>query len=259
MSTESTVPEPFVYDGIKEAVYTASHPEVVSWTGYFLDRTHAKRIFDRMNGELVSPSIEKAKAVGVCWHVFSESTPWLLCQAAAQVSTNEKRHYVIQTAFEELGMRDVTEIHPDLFWSAAKMIGVTEADHSRIGIDKNLHESLQALKSALLGYRTDAEVLGVLLGLEIPARENIEAIFQGLAHSSLASDALAKTKFFIVHRFVESEHIRITVANFLRFCQSPEEKRLFIKGFEDGIEFWSTFWNAVSDLVEKERSGAIAS
>ena len=47
------------------------------------------------------------------------------------VSTNEKRHYVIQTAFEELGMRDAREIHPDI-WQVVKTAGVTDRDRERV-------------------------------------------------------------------------------------------------------------------------------
>ncbi len=246
------------YNGTEEAIYTAEHPDVLLWTKKFEARTRNAEIFQPMNQMHATASKEQATVVGVLWHRFSEYMPQFLCQAAAQVSTNQIRHYVIQTAFEELGMRDSTEIHPDMFWQSAISAGVTVQDKERLENDANINETLTVLKDALSNCTTDAEVLGMLLGLEIPAIENIETIYQSLAHTEELRASLAQSKFFSLHRQIEVEHVRLTVANFLRFCTTPGDKTDFIKGFESGLEFWQTFWNAVSTRITAEKTRGVS-
>jgi hypothetical protein len=183
--------------------------------------------------------------------------PWFLCQAAAMVSTNEKRHYVIQTAFEELGMRDAREIHPDMFWDAAKAVGIAEEERAAIHREPAPAAVLASLRAMLLSYKTDEEVLGILLGLEIPARENIETVFSSLAHSRDARATLDAHKFFVLHRQIEIEHVRLTVSNFLRFCTEDAQKERFIRGFDDGLAFWRSFWGSASDEVSRLKGAAV--
>lgn len=240
------------YNGTKESTYTANHPDVVSWTQEFERRVSEKNIFDTFVALHSAASREKSATVGVLWHRFSEFMPWFLCQAAATVSNNEKRHYVIQTAFEELGMRDAGEIHPDMFWTAAQTAGVTVEDRERIRLVQEPTAVLNGLRSALLGTRTDAEVLGLLLGLEIPAIENIETILKSLSHDDETAIKLNEHKFFKLHRQIEIEHVRLTVANFLRFCTTEAEKTLFIKGFDSGLEFWRQFWTTAATTISCE-------
>jgi hypothetical protein len=169
------------------------------------------------------------------------------------VSTNEKRHYVIQTAFEELGMRRADKIHPELFWSTVELSGATKDDLMRITSNGRVGSALQTLKKGLLSYKSDASVLGILLGLEIPAVENIETIYNALAYSNDLKNQLDSSEFFILHRQIEIEHVRLTVSNFLRFCPDENSRKIFIDGFDDGIEFWSRFWTDVSLAILDER------
>lgn len=243
------------YNGTIEAVYTTRHPELRRWTRHFEAFVVERGIFPAF--EAACPrSPERAAVVGALWYRFSSFMPWFLCQAAAMVSTNEKRHYVIQTAFEELGMRDVREIHCEMFWQAALMAGVTAEDRAAVLADGPAAKALEALRAALLSYRTDEEVLGVLLGLEIPARENIETVFRSLAHNEKTGKMLDGHKFFRLHRQIEIEHVRLTVANFARYCGSEEQKRRFQSGFSEGITFWERFWSTASALVSARAAPA---
>jgi hypothetical protein len=246
------------YNGTEEAVYTAEHPEVLLWTKKFEARTRNAALFQSVSETHGAASKERATVVGVLWHRFSEYMPQFLCQAAAQVSTNQIRHYVIQTAFEELGMRNSNEIHPDMFWQSAISAGATAQDKDRLDNDSRLNATLLALKEALSSCTTDAEILGMLLGLEIPAIENIEMIYQSLAHTEELKTSLAQSRFFALHRQIEIEHVRLTVANFLRFCVTPEAKTGFIKGFENGLEFWQAYWNAVSAAITSEKARGVS-
>lgn len=240
------------YNGTLEKIFTANHPEVNRWTAFFHSRVEKERIFQDFESKQPR-SMERARVVGVQWRRFSDFMPWFLCQAATLVSSNEKRHYVIQTAFEELGMRDVDEIHPHLFWNAAQVAGVTDMDLERLSSAFSIGATLYFLEHELMASRSDAKVLGMLLGLEIPAIENIETTFTSLAHSENLVSSLAKTKFFSIHRQVEIEHVRLTISNFLRFCITDETRQQFVQGFDAGIEFWKQFWSSVSHLIDREK------
>lgn len=249
--TQSPSPsaEALGYNGIREQTFTADHPAVLEWTRYFEKLTADAEIFRDFEERNPTSSLKQATVVAALWHRFSAFMPWFLCQAAAMVSSNEKRHYVIQTAFEELGMRDVREIHPDMFWSAAELAGVNVAEREQTLNAPAPTRVLLDLRAALLSYKTDEEVLGILLGLEIPAIENIETVFSSLAHNEISRSRLYAHKFFRLHRQIETEHVRLTVSNFLRFCTTEEQKDLFVRGFNDGLKFWRNFWDSASDTI----------
>jgi hypothetical protein len=42
--------------------------------------------------------------------------------------------------------------------------------------------------------------------------------------------------------------VRLTLSNFLRFCESLSSKSHYVAGFDDGIKFWQKFWMNTSDL-----------
>lgn len=240
------------YKGIKETIYFASNPEVIRWTGFFSNRCREKGIFQTFSDRNSKKSKALAEIVGISWHEFSEFMPWLLCQAAAKVSTNEKRHYVIQSAFEELGMRSADEIHPNMFWELVQSIGVSNEKRFALRSSRKIRTTLEFLKDKLFAYSTDCEILGLLLGLEIPATENIECVFSSLAHTKNIEIYLGKHKFFTLHRTIETEHVRLTVSNFLRFCSDESSKRRFLTGFDDGVSFWEQFWGSVDLLLKRE-------
>jgi hypothetical protein len=236
------------YDGICEYVYTTNHPEILSWTKFFHSRIKKYHVFETFEN-LHPRSKARAKTVGVYWYRFSSFMPWFLCQAAALMDSNEKRHYVIQTAFEELGMRNVHKIHPEMFWNAVLLTGLNaqECYNLRDRLPNDL--ALSYLKSTLSFAENDAEVMGILLGLEMPAIENIETIFSSLAYKDELIECLANHEFFKLHRLIELEHVRLTVSNFIRFCESDKRKDDFIKGFDIGVIFWQKFWSEISKTL----------
>ena len=243
-------------DCVQERVYTESHPDVILWTNYFLNRFRKHRIFEGFNICHPETSLDKARVVGVHWHSFSELMPAILCCAATMVSNNRLRHYVIQTAYEELGARDSVEIHHEMFWATTMLAGVSDWDKARLEISDQLEAALNTLRHAINNCDSDEEILGLLLGLEICAQENIESIFTSLAHNETVAAKLDESKFFKLHRELEMEHIRLDVSIFLRFChESDHKKSLFIQGFDVGVKFWEAFWVAVSSDITSEKSG----
>lgn len=243
------------YNETKEDVFVESHPDVIHWTKIFHDQVNKLNAFSEIEKSINKPSAQAATVVAIAWHRFSDFMPGFLCRAAAMVSTNTIRHYVIQTAFEELGMRDVNDIHPHMFWQAAELVGIRSTDKLRIAHLDQVDKVLADLEESLIQSNSDGEILGLLLGLEIPATENIETLFESMAHSTEAKEALTQSRFFTIHRQVEPEHVRLTVSNFLRFCSSQKDKERFQAGFENGIQFWKKFWDLTSKITNSVTAG----
>lgn len=236
------------YNGTVEDIYTSKNSEIIEWTAYFHNTVRERKIFENFSTSLPR-NFSTARAVSTAWHLFSEFMPWFLCYSASKVSSNLARHYVIQTAFEELGMRDHKQIHSGIFWHAAKSIGVDIPDSTILQENSGVKKTLKYLKNKLLSYSSDMKIFGILLGLEMPAIENIETLYNAMSHNETASDILNKDLFFLLHREVEVEHVRLTVSNFLRFQNSQEDKDEFVIGFMDGINFWELFWREVKDHI----------
>lgn len=232
------------YNGLTEASYPSSHPLVTEWMNFFVSRFRERKIFEEFNSDLAKTKA-RSRSVALSWHQFSEFMPYFLCQASAMMSNNQKRHYVIQTAFEELGMRDAQKIHHEMFWSAVQKID------PQCTVEKlpQIENELSLLKKKLLSSENDSYILGLLLGLEGPAEENIETLFESLAYDSTAQTKLEATEFFVVHRQIEIEHVKLTVSNFLRFCEDESSQAEFITGFDAGIDFWQSFWSSTKAIV----------
>ena len=243
------------YTGVKEERYTMDNPEVIEWTKFFHQRSDIDNIFGKFASTTKDIKMQKAIAVASQWYRFSSFMPWFLARAASQVSDNEKRHYVIQTAYEELGMRDVEEIHPEMFREAAIEAGVIDENIKQLMNYEPITKQLGWLSNQLLQCDSDSEVMGMLLGLECPADENIDTIFNALSHNDIATRKTTEAKFFKLHRAIETEHVRLTVSNYLRFCPDQIKKEQFILGFDGGINFWRKFWGEVSILISSLVSG----
>ncbi len=235
---------------VVEELYKVTNDDLSQWTKFFEHRARSANIFFYFHIRHPIPSRDKAVTVGTQWHRFSTFMPRFLCQAAAQVSDNEKRHYVIQTAYEELGMKRADEIHPDMFWEAASTAGATKNDCGSVSDSEGIGRHLEDLWNTLIDAKgNDPKILGLLLGLEIPAVENIETIFSSLAHNQEVEQKLQEGKFFSLHRKIEIEHVNLTVSNFLRFCKSENERLEFMEGFDYAVVFWVRFWETVSDML----------
>ena len=244
------------YTGVKEDLYTMDNPEIIEWTKFFHQRSDIDNIFGKFARTTKDIKIDKAIAVASQWYRFSSFMPWFLSRAASMVSDNEKRHYVIQTAYEELGMRDVEEIHPEMFREAAVEAGVKDECFKQLTNYEPVTKQLGWLANQLIQCDSDSEVMGMLLGLECPADENIDTIFNALAHNEIAKHQASESKFFKLHRAIETEHVRLTVSNYIRFCPDQTKKEQFIRGFDSGINFWRGFWGEISILISSLVSGA---
>ena len=162
------------------------------------------------------------------------------------------RHYIVQILFEELGTRNHRLIHSDIFLDTIESIGI-ESEIRRRLIEKYLSQfGFDSLISTMNEAENNSEILGILLGLEIDANENIQTVFNSLAFDAEIRFKIQNDSFFKIHRIAEDEHIRLDVANFLRFCRTSEEKDEFISGFDKAVKFWRGFWSAMVNVIDEE-------
>jgi heme oxygenase-like protein len=199
--SELTFARSLGYATTVEHTYTSDHTSVREMTNFFRLRYEKYSIFDKFGAQVRAGPV-LSRVVASQWYEFSKFIPSFICRAASKVSNNEIRHYVIQTAFEELGMRDVTQIHCELFRRAVEQIG-TNVGRGDLSTYKPTHELLSWAWQRLENYTNDAAVLGILLGFEAPAQENISLLFTSIAYDEGTRRALENELFFKIHFAVE--------------------------------------------------------
>lgn len=216
--------------------------ELKKWINYFSN--HHKVSESKSNFLKNEPlsSHQSACALGALWYEFSDFMPWFLSMAAASVSTNEMRQSLIQVAHEELGEGNKNQLHSEQFKKALSQAGIVFSHCSFTS------EHIDYLKEKLLTVKSEYTVLGLCLGLEIIANENIESLIGKLSLTPKMSAALESSYFFKVHRVNEDQHIEYNIKNFLHFCSSEIEKEKFMQGFEEALDFWHQFWSKVASL-----------
>lgn len=239
-------------DRVFENVYEKDSEEVIEWTTYFTERACIPEIFSEISKRVSSRKFLHAEVVGTFWHYFSALAPQVMSIASAKVDNNLMRHYIVQIIFEELGTRNYRLIHPDLFLDAIESLGVT-TDRRKELVSKHLSKlGFNDLTAIMNDAKSNSEILGILLGLEIDANENIQTIFESLSFSDEATQQMKETPFFKIHRIAEDEHIRLDVANFLRFCKTDDEKEKFTQGFDKAVIFWKNYWDAMATIIDSE-------
>lgn len=232
------------FDSIEELEFTQDHPEVIDVAETFRQRGDFGQAFRTVQENCHKHPEKGALVVGAAWLQFTETVPWLLCSLASNADDNLARHFLIQTAFEELGSRSRGAIHSHLFAKSLDLSSSGQARTRQYLEESGGFRALSVLEKAAQ-LKGNAQVMGVCLGLELPANENIQTLLVGLGHKSDLLEQLSKSPFFRIHTVVEDEHIRLSVANFLHFCRSENEKLRFKEGFDLGIRFWKEFWGEV--------------
>ena len=235
---------------IPEMEYGYEHPDVVFWTKHFMDEAQKRHVFVNIEATLASKrSLISAETMATAWYDFTRYVPVFLTKAVAQTDDPERQHHLIQIAYDELGGRDKTRIHSQLFLDAIAEVGVKVMQGSS---GSSIRESLNVLDITLVGTKSQYGIVGLLMSFEIIAEQNIEALFDGLCYDDEAGKTLSASLFFKIHRADESEHIRHSVANFLRFCKTETQREEFKHSFDEGIDFWHRFWDQCARLINLE-------
>ena len=239
-------------DRVFEDIYDANSPTVIKETQGFSERAKISTIFSETWRRLSTRSKVNAEVIGTFWHHFSSLAPQVMCIAAAKVSNNLMRHYIVQIIFEELGSRKYKMIHSDIFLDCLQELKVTDSRRGQL-VNKYLPLlSFDYLLKIMNEADSDSKLLGILLGLEIDAEENISTVFDALSSDEEAGKITQESLFFRIHKVVEVEHIRLDVANYLRFCPTPKEKEEFQEGFDEAVLFWKMFWDGITRIIDKE-------
>jgi hypothetical protein len=164
----------------------------------------------------------------------------------ARTADPERQHHLIQIAYDELGGRNKKLIHSKLFVEALSAIDI----HLLPGVPVSaIGKVLNMLDETLAGATSEEAIIGLLLSFEIVAQENIEMLFECLTFDESSREALSATPFFKIHRQDETEHIRHSVANFLRFCTTEDHREDFMRSFDEGLSFWERFWDQTSRMI----------
>lgn len=232
---------------IPEQTYDYNHPEVIYWTRRFRDLGQKRDVFVNIHATIKARrSREAAEIMARVWCDFSRHVPKFIARAVSHTDDPERQHHLIQIAYDELGGRNKKLIHSNLFLEALAKIGIHFAPQSKL---TPIRSVLDMLDESLVGAGSEEAIIGLLLSFEILAPENIETLFECLCFDDASGELLSASPFFKIHRQDETEHIRHSVANFLRFCPTEDDKEKFLKAFDVGLSFWERFWDQSSRLI----------
>lgn len=235
---------------IPEAEYDYGHPDVIFWTTHFLSEANKRNVFANIKATLeIRRSLVSAETMATAWYDFTRYVPTFITKAVAQTDDPERQHHLIQIAYDELGGRDKDFIHSKLFLDAIAEIGVKIVPHQS---GSSIKEVLRVLDKTLTATHSQWGIVGLLLSFEIIAEENIETLFMGLCYRDECEQTLSASPFFKIHRADETEHIRHSIANFLRFCSTEAQREEFKRSFDEGIDFWHRFWDQCARLIHLE-------
>ena len=240
-----------------EETYDKNNAEVIYWTDFFLNESKKKNVFINIQEVLSTKNnFTTAQVFAGVWHEFTRFVPGFLTRAVIIANEPEWQHYFIQIAYDELGGRDIENIHSRLFEKIIDQEKITfHLDKNRYQITHVLDEITGDLNNSTTLY----EIGGLLLSFEIVAEQNIEMLFTGLCYKEDLKNSLSESKFFKIHRTNESEHIRHSIADYIRLCKEDHEKRQFCLSFDKGLQFWQRFWDQMARLALAEDIGASTS
>ena len=188
--------------------------------------------------------------VGKMWYQFSKFMPFLLGIAARKVTSKDEKNRIRDIAFEEMGEGDYEKRHSKIFLEAVSMSNKKYRSWKKTIMEQesSIQTLLATLEHSVRNAKNQEYILGLCLGLEIPANENIEALFQSVRHD-IDADKLENTDFFRAHRQNEDKHIEKNLKSF-RSILNKNQLNAFMDGFDNAISFWKSFWKMASVEVE---------
>jgi hypothetical protein len=167
------------------------------------------------------------------------------------VDNDRTRQNIIQITWEELGSGNPEMLHSKLFLAAASLSKNKEINWKKEILNSNLDCKilLDQLYSDLENCKTSYQILGMTLGMEIPANENIDCLFNSVCYD-VSRETLENSSFFKIHRVNEDQHIAANIENFEIVCKTQKSKEEFIEGFTAAVTFWKFFWDEASSNLE---------
>lgn len=234
-----------------------NHDEKISqYTSFFHGLSQPNQIFAPMQAIMEGRNKAECKVVGALWYHLSEAIVDILCIALAKLKNPMIRHLVVQTAYEELGETSPDNIHTDLLREMLHKADITDVDILRWSGHEGVNEAISSLKSQLWNAKTDAEICGILLGMEIIAYNNVDCVVDHLSRNEEVSELVRNTPWTTMHHQLEEGHIRRAVSVFVDYIPNLTGQRDSVAAFMSTIRFWEDFWGEIAATVQDMRVAA---
>lgn len=235
-----------MFDSATDTVRSSSIDPVEKYVDFFNDLCAPDQIFEAFRDQVREKSPARAKVIGALWYHLSEAIVDILCVALAKLETPQIRHLVAQTVYEELGEASPDQIHTDLLRQMLRVADVTDVDILRYSGHKGINEAIDGLMGRLHACQSDAEVCGLLLGMELIAYQNVDNVIDYLSYDSEVGTAVSDTPWARLHHQLEEGHIRRAVSIFVDHVTALHDQRQFTKSFMATMRFWSEFWSSIA-------------
>lgn len=200
----------------------------------FFEAARVFNVFEAAEAGKINPEF-LAKA----WFTFSKAMPSLLSMMAKRLSSIDMKSTFLSILDEEQGSGVNENAHYNLFRNSCLKVGLPCSE---------VHlNSLSRLSQIIEETKTDAKILGISLGLEIIANENIEELFRQITrdNNSHYRNLLNGDDFFEIHFENEDEHIEKNLNNYFQYVGLSTENEYLI-GFYNSLQFWKDFWSEVN-------------
>ena len=236
---------------LKETNDTKIADPVSHYTDFFMRLAKPEEIFPPFKAAIPQQSYETSVVIGSLWYHLSEAIVDYLCTSLAKLENPYIRHFVVQTAYEELGEESEDKLHTDLLRHTLKVAGIHDNDILEWSGEMDVKASLDTLHAQLDECQTDAEIAGLLLGLEIIAFENIQNVVDSISYSEEVAARVLETDWVRMHNVMEEAHIRRAVSVFVRFMPDLTSQRKFVHRFSQAMDFWKAFWGSVAQAASR--------
>lgn len=217
-----------------------------AWIRYFNDKLVDSNHLNPFHS--FHPTHHHAQVISVCWHSLSQYIPWFLYQATARVQNKEFCHSMIRSAYEELGLCNYQNVHSDLFFDACKPLAISQDLQETVLAGREIEQCLRFLTQLLNNTKADQEVLGLFFCLIMAEKANLEFMLKVLDSQPLVHD-LKKHSYFMSHQNNYTGFLDFSIELFMTSCQDVADKEFYIRGFEQGLQFWNEFWSASHKLT----------
>ena len=168
--------------------------------------------------------------------------PFFFGIASQKITSENERKHIRDIAFEEMGEGYYEKRHSKTFLDATSMSNQNSINWKKVILEQDtpVEQLLLSLEQSAREAKDQEYIWGLCLGMEIPANENIEVLFQTVRYD-IDEEQLKATEFFKIHRQNEDKHIERNLKSFMSILNS-KQLNTFIDGFDHAILFWRDFW-----------------
>lgn len=179
---------------------------------------------------------------GIPWLFFSQKIPEVLRLVADYSTDEEFSKNIAHICEDELGFGNPKANHAKLFKDCLIVQGLSDEAIVK-SLETNKNRKVLNLIEDVKTKNNEWFNLGLILGLEIVAYENINTVLSLISLEDKLR--LFNMPYFKIHFVAEDEHINLNIQNYLGLSSSKEKRLLYLEGFNSGIEFWVDFWKPI--------------